>query len=184
MVDQRHKFQKVKKDQQKKKARSYGGSIHDETEEYANGTKEAKASVSKGVKDDDDIVAQMDKGKTKSKKSGKSKLENMSVDDFMAGGFVDAQEEAEDDQEVEPESDEEMDEEEHKKQLEGLKDKDPDFYKYLSENSKELLEFGESDDEPEGDEDEEEDTEQLDDEDEDEGREIKRLMRMRTKMRK
>lgn len=159
VVDQRHKFQKLKKDHQKKKARSFGGSIRDETEEYANGTKEAKTSAVKVVKDDDDIVAQMDKGK----KSRKNKLENMSVDDFMAGGFVDAQEEVEE-EEDEPESDEEMDEEEHKKQLENLKEKDPDFYKYLSENSKELLEFGESDDEAEADEDDV-DAEQAEDDD-------------------
>lgn len=32
----------------------------------------------------------------------------------------------------------------HKQQLEELKEKDPEFYKYLLENDKRLLEFGEA----------------------------------------
>lgn len=37
----------------------------------------------------------------------------------------------------------------HKADLEVLKEQDPEFYQYLQQTDKELLDFGHSDDEPE-----------------------------------
>ena len=45
-------------------------------------------------------------------------------------------------------------EERHRLSLAALKEKDPEFYKYLEENDKALLDFGEDDDDEEEDDDE------------------------------
>ncbi|KAI5291118.1 Nucleolar Complex 2 protein [Ascosphaera acerosa] len=57
---------------------------------------------------------------------------------------TDKEEEEEEEEEKEEElEEEEQDAEGHVQQLEALKEKDPEFYKYLKENDSELLDFGE-----------------------------------------
>jgi nucleolar complex protein 2 len=59
------------------------------------------------------------------------------LEEQRTGGVVDAA--------VESEEDDGGDEAKHKTQLEALKKKDPEFYKYLEENDEELLQFEDDD---------------------------------------
>ncbi|KZO97466.1 Noc2-domain-containing protein [Calocera viscosa TUFC12733] len=109
---------------------------------------------------------------------GDGQFNGMTVDDFLGADFMKGDDDAAegDDSDEDEGADEEDvddnesfasvdelegDEEEHKMDLERLKETDPEFYKYLQENDKELLEFG----------DEEENEEDEDDEDIAEGEE-------------
>lgn len=102
-------------------------------------------------------------------KASKDFFNEMSVDDFFAGGFDipempkqkgksgskrkrdESGDESEEEDEFEKapiihssadESEEEDDVEQHKKQLDALAEKDPEFHKYLQENEPELLDMG------------------------------------------
>lgn len=104
----------------------------------------------------------------KEKKAAKAVFDDMSVEDFFEGGFdipkpkkgvkvseaaSESEEEVDDEDEEQSheesgeqeseddQSSEEEDEEMMQKNLELLASKDPDFYKYLKENDKELLDF-------------------------------------------
>ncbi|SPO32276.1 related to excision repair protein RAD4 [Ustilago trichophora] len=118
--------------------------------------------------EDDDVAEKMEAGAA----GAGGKFKGMSVDDFLGGGFKSAvaddedddedeeddeeQDEADDLEEVEEMSDDEEDVGMHAEDLEKLKEKDPEFYAYLQENDKALLEFGQESDEDEDDDEEEE----------------------------
>ncbi|CAG5073791.1 Similar to CG9246: Nucleolar complex protein 2 homolog (Drosophila melanogaster) [Cotesia congregata] len=100
----------------------------------------------------------------KSKKSVKSKdLGQVTTDEFFDDDF-----QVEDDEDVEAEHDSdsgesELDPKEHKKALKNLANTDPEFYKFLEQNDKKLLEFEDSEDENER------ASDQDDDDDDDDG---------------
>ncbi|KZT52128.1 Noc2-domain-containing protein [Calocera cornea HHB12733] len=160
-IEQRHKQRKVKQVIAKRKGPAGKGRTNGKGKEAANDDDEDD-DAKKGAGDDDD-----------------DQLNGMTVDDFLGAGFMngdDAPEGGDSDEEEEGEEDEvdddqsfasvdelEGDEEAHKMDLERLKETDPEFYKYLQQNDKELLEFGNEVEEDEG-QDDGEDEEMADDE--------------------
>lgn len=155
-IDRRNQFAKIKQRHQlkdKRKARNASG--QDGDGEEANDGDEAK-SKEKGAQDafaemnvDDffaggfDIEALKDKTSSKKKKEvkpkiGKRKRTDEAGEELEEGSGSDAEESGADS------GSSDMDDlEAHQGQLEALKEKDPEFYKFLEANDADLLDFGE-----------------------------------------
>ena len=151
-VANRRRHQKISRTDEKKK-RNEESRLRREIEEDEN----------EDGKDDEDADEEEEGGfadakNTKNKK--KKELEEMDIDEFLdASDDEDEDDETDDSDEDESSEDEDdSDDEEdiddakareemkqHKKHLESLKETDPEFYEYLQQEDKELLEFDDDD---------------------------------------
>ena len=156
-VANRRRHQKISRTDEKKK-RNEESRLRREIEEDENEDGE----------DDEDADEEEEGGfaDAKNKKNKKKKeLEEMDIDEFLEASDDDDEDDEEDDSdedessEDEDDSDDEEDDnddaktreemKQHKKHLESLKETDPEFYEYLQQEDKELLEFDDDDEEDE-----------------------------------
>ncbi|KAN0065419.1 Nucleolar Complex 2 protein [Thecaphora frezii] len=168
---------KKRRDHQKKKAVIERAEANKKAKALRSGKKTKKPTSdeleSESDDEEHDVAAQMGGSDDEAGPSKAGSFKGMSVDDFLGGGYkkgmpgADEADGSDDDDDGEEDDDadslgeiEEMSDDEsgHVQDLAKLKEKDPEFYKYLQENDETLLKFGENeDDEEEGDEMDEDD---------------------------
>ena len=145
-VANRRRHQKISRTDEKKK-RNEESRLRREIEEEENEEDEDEEG-----KDEEEERGFADAKSEKNKK--KKELEEMDIDEFLDAS--DDDEEDDDDEDDESSEDDDSDDEDeednddaktreemkqHKKHLESLKETDPEFYEYLQQEDKELLEF-------------------------------------------
>ena len=190
-VANRRRHQKISRTDEKKK-RNEESRLRREIEEDENEDGE----------DDEDADEEEEGGfaDAKNKKNKKKKeLEEMDIDEFLEASDDDDEDDEEDDSdedessEDEDDSDDEEDDnddaktreemKQHKKHLESLKETDPEFYEYLQQEDKELLEFDDDDEEDDSEEKQKKD-ESESDSDEEGGSNDEASKRAKTKRKK
>ncbi|KAH8698640.1 putative ribosome assembly protein Noc2 [Talaromyces proteolyticus] len=165
-LERRKEFSKIKQRHQiaeKRKAKNAGRREKEEAEKVVDPKEQAKDNAFAEMNVDDFFAGGFDipeqtkgKGKKAQKKDVTPKIGKRKRAEDVAEGGTSASDSAESDADVDVESDgDEQDSDDasnvgdfeaHMGQLEALKDKDPEFYKFLKENDAELLDFGDQGD--------------------------------------
>lgn len=185
-VANRRRHQKISRTDEKKK-RNEESRLRREIEEEENEEDEDEEG-----KDEEEERGFADAKSEKKKK--KKELEEMDIDEFLDAS--DDDEEDDDDEDDESSEDDDSDDEDeednddaktreemkqHKKHLESLKETDPEFYEYLQQEDKELLEF---DDDEEDDSEEKQKKDESSESDSEEGGSNEASKRAKTKRKK
>ena len=185
-VANRRRHQKISRTDERKK-RNEESRLRREIEEAENEEDEDEEG-----KDEEEERGFADAKSEKNKK--KKELEEMDIDEFLDAS--DDDEEDDDDEDDESSEDDDSDDEDeednddaktreemkqHKKHLESLKETDPEFYEYLQQEDKELLEF---DDDEEDDSEEKQKKDESSESDSEEGGSNEASKRAKTKRKK
>lgn len=155
VLERRKEFAKIKQRHQvndKRKARNAERREKAEAEKVVDPEEQAKEQAFAEMNVDDFFAGAFDIADPKNSKGKKAQKRDVSpkigkrkrVDDSAKDNDEEAEsadEEAASDSEEQSDASSVGDFEEHKGQLESLKEKDPEFYKYLKENDAELLDF-------------------------------------------
>jgi nucleolar complex protein 2 len=114
---------------------------------------EAQGKLKKATRSDKNDEAEEDEEETAEAEPVDDDNDDKGVDEFLEKGFfeaLEADDDADDNEETEVvEKSSVPDSKQHKRDLERLKEEQPEFYKYLAENDAGLLEFDDEDDDEE-----------------------------------